>query len=198
MPAPQRTAGLIVAIAWASLWPSNAWAVGEPDPVNAVVLSTSSTLVPLGIAAGLLATGDGSREGIRFDLALAFTALGATVGPSVGQFYARGGTNAWVTLGLRLATSTAMTAGMGVKLRGAPEDQTLGNALLWLGLVPTTLLGLYDIVTAYSTARESKYRDTQIARRTELGLTPELVSVARCGAMPCSSRSEFAANRAAD
>ncbi|MEM7677662.1 MAG: hypothetical protein AAF449_16830 [Myxococcota bacterium] len=166
---------------------TEAQAVGEPDPVNAVILSTAGTAVPIAVAAGLLATGDGAKEGMRFDVARALVAMGAVIGPSVGQFYAKGGTNAWVTLGLRLATAVPMTAGLTLKLRGMPEDQTLGDALFWAGLVPTALLGLYDIVTALSTARASKYRDAQVAR---LGLTPELIEIARCGPMPCLSRGE--------
>ena len=155
----------------------------DPDPVNAVLLSTGSTLVPLGIATGLLATGRGKSEGIRFDVAMAFTGIGSVIGPSVGQFYARGGTNAWVTLGLRLATSATMTTGLALRLRGGEGDRDLGTALFWVGLVPTALLGLYDIITAYGTAKDTKYRGAVV--RQSSGLTPELLNVAVCGPVPC-------------
>ena len=172
--------GLVVA---ATLLPRTTFAAGEPDPVNAILLSTGSTLVPLGIAASLLTTGRGKDEGARFDASMAFTGIGSVLGPSVGQFYAGGGTNAWVTLGLRAVTGATMTAGLAIRLRGPEEDRALGNALFWVGLVPTALLGLYDIITAYGTARESKYRDAPIAGT---GLTHDLISVAVCGPVPCS------------
>ena len=161
--------------------PAVAEARSDPDPVNAVLLSATSTLFPLGLATGLLTTGKGVNEGFRFDMALAFIGVGSVVGPSAGQFYAGGGTNAWVTLGLRLVTAGTMTAGLGLKLRGEGDDPTVGDALFWVGLVPTALLGLYDIISAYSTAKESRYRDAPIA-----GLTPKLLNVAICGPVPCA------------
>ena len=159
-------------------------AAAQPDPVNAVVLSAAGTAVPVAVAAGLLADG-GADEGVRFNLSLAALGIGAAVGPSVGQFYAGGGTNAWVTLGLRAATGATMTTGLGIRLRGEDDQQTLGTALFWIGLVPTVLLGLYDIITVYGTASQARYLDSPIA--DQAGLTPELYSVAVCGPVPCAA-----------
>lgn len=165
-----------------TLAPGAAQATNDPDPVNAVVLSSIATVLPVGMATGLLTTGRGADEGIRFDLALILMSLGSAIGPSAGQFYAKGGTNAWVTLGLRLITTGTMSTGLALSLRGAEDQQTLGDALFWVGLIPTAALALYDIITAYDRAKESKYRNAPIAR---LVVPADLVSVAICGPVPC-------------
>lgn len=127
-----------------------------PDPTLATVLSLASTLTPMAVTAGLWATGRGPEEGIRFDVGIGALAVGAIVGPSIGQFYAEAGTNAWVSLLLRSVTGSIMLTGVGFWARGAEEDAGLGQALTVVGGVPTTLLALYDIVDASSSAVEAR------------------------------------------
>jgi hypothetical protein len=80
----------------------------RPDPSIAVLLSAASTVVPLGGAALLFFTGPGYHEAIRVDLGMVFAALGTLLGPSIGQIYAHGGTDAWVTFFLRGVTGTVL------------------------------------------------------------------------------------------
>jgi len=127
-----------------------------PDPTIATVLSAASTVVPLAATAALWGTGRGIEEGIRFDLGMVFLGLGAVAGPSVGQFYAGGGTNAVVGLILRSLTGGVMLTGAGLWVRGGESGEGVGTALTLLGGVPTALLAIYDIVDASSTAMESR------------------------------------------
>lgn len=107
-----------------------------PDPTLATVLSVASTLTPMAVTAGLWATGRGPEEGVRFDVGMGALAVGTIVGPSIGQFYAEAGTNAWVSLLLRSVTGSIMLTGVGFWARGAEEDAGLGQALTVVGGVP--------------------------------------------------------------
>lgn len=127
-----------------------------PDPTLATVLSVASTLTPMAVTAGLWATGRGPEEGVRFDVGMGALAVGTIVGPSIGQFYAEAGTNAWVSLLLRSVTGSIMLTGVGFWARGAEEDEGLGQALTVVGGVPTTLLALYDVIDASSSAVEAR------------------------------------------
>lgn len=137
-----------------ALTPSPARAA--PDPTLATILSASSTLLPIGVAATLWGTGRGVEEGIRFDVGMSFLGVGAIAGPSIGQFYAGGGTNAVVSLVLRALTGAVMLTGSGLWVRGDEDAQEVGTALSFIGGVPTALLAVYDIVDASSTALETR------------------------------------------
>lgn len=159
-----------------------------PDPVLAGLLSAGSTLLPITIAGGLLGTGRGSEEGIRFDVSLTCIALGSIAGPSVGQIYASGGSDAIVTFVLRILTGAVMTTGLGFWLRSQePERERTGRAMFILGAIPTTFLGVWDWFGAASSAKQTRYRQGH-AQRSDLTpeLDPELVSLMNCpGPIPC-------------
>ncbi len=146
-----------IAVAFASLAPSRAEAA--PDPVIASMLSLSSTLVPIGVTGVLFFTGNGTDENVRFDLGLTTLALGAILGPSIGQIYAHGGVDAWVTFFLRIITGGIMVAGTGLAFRGVQDAQTAGVALAILGAVPTAFLAGWDIFGAASAARAQRYKE---------------------------------------
>lgn len=148
-------------------------AVAAPDPTIAVLLGAGGTAIPLAVSGALLFAGRGYDEGIRFDLGLAFLAVGASVGPSFGKIYAEGGGDAWVTFLLRTATTAILTTGVGLSLRGDTEGlQTAGNALSVLGGIPTGLLAIYDIATSASSAVEAGRRRGH-ERRAEILLRDE-------------------------
>lgn len=153
-----------------------------PDPVIASVMSAGATVVPLTLSAILLATGRGADEGIRFDAGMVTLGLGSVVGPSAGQLYARGGTDAFVTFLLRAVTGAVMLVGVGFALRGPDNRQVLGTSLAVTGGVPTGLLAIYDIYAAAISARDARYE----AGYAEIEVPPELVDVALCGPMPCA------------
>lgn len=152
-----------------------------PDPVVASLMSAGATAIPLTLSGILLGTGRGADEGIRFDLGMATLGIGVTVGPSVGQIYASGGTDALVLFLLRTVTGAVMTTGVGFRLRGAPNRQTMGMALALTGGVPTGLLALYDIYAASVSATEARYKEGH----AQISLPADLIGVARCGPIPC-------------
>lgn len=152
-----------------------------PDPVVASLMSVGATAIPLTLSTILLATGRGSDEGIRYDAGMATLALGAIVAPSAGQIYAGGGTDAFVTFLLRAVTGAVMVTGVGYRLRGAPNRQTMGMALALTGGVPTGLLAIYDIYAASVSATEARYKEGH----AQLVLPADLIGVARCGPIPC-------------
>jgi hypothetical protein len=146
-----------IAVAVASLQPSHADAA--PDPLIASMLSLGSTLVPIGVSGVLFFTGNGTDENVRFDLGLTTLALGAILGPSIGQVYAHGGVDAWVAFFLRLITGGIMVAGTGLAFRGTGDGQTAGIALAILGAVPTAFLAGWDIFGAASAAKAQRYQE---------------------------------------
>jgi hypothetical protein len=135
----------------------------RPDPSIAVLLSAASTVVPLGGAAILFFTGSGYHEAIRVDLGMALAAIGTLLGPSIGQIYAHGGTDAWVTFFLRGITGTVFLIGTDYALvsEDGGSGQAAGRTVAIIAGIPTGLLALYDIVTAGSNAasysRRSQY-----------------------------------------
>ena len=155
----------------------------NPDPVIAGLLSAGSTVLPLSVSAGLLLTGRGPDEGLRFDIAMGTLAVGSIAGPSIGQIYGRGGTDALITFLLRTVTGSAMTTGVGLRLRGNEAQQETGMALAIIGGIPTVFLAIWDIVGAARSAREVRYRASSGA--AWVPITPELADVARCGPIPC-------------
>ncbi len=141
-----------------SLAPAPAEARG-PDPVIAALISAGATVIPIAVGTTMWTGGRGLDEGIRFDLGLAFFALGGLVGPSTGQIYAEGGGNAWVTFFLRLVTGGVGLAGAGMWARGQKEGtRDAGQALTFVGGVPAALLAIYDIADAASSARQAQRR----------------------------------------
>ncbi len=158
---------------------------GKPDPVIATMLSVASTLLPLGVSSGLLFTGRGSDEGLRLDVGLSLVGVGSIIGPSIGHIYAGTGTDAWVTLGLRVLTGGLMTAGIGLKFRGNEDQQTPANALVVIGASLTALLAGYDFYAAYKSAEESHIR----RQLGQLELSQELIDIQHCGAFPCATLS---------
>lgn len=175
---------LAVALAFAvTTLPANR-AEAAPEPVVASLLSVASTLVPLAVTAGLFFTGRGVDEGIRFDVGMTTLGLGAIVGPSIGQIYGSGGGDAFITFILRGITGGLMLTGIGLSVRGNEDYHSLGNALGWLGGIPTFLLALWDIIGAATSAKQARY-DAGHGYRTSLDLTDDLISVAVCGPIPC-------------
>ena len=160
--------------------PSSAQAAPKPGVARA--LSISSTLLPLGAGLLLLTTDDGVRSDNRFYVGMGFVTLGASVGPSVGQWYAGGGTDAWTTFALRTLSSGMMTGGAIGMARGDPSVETLGTALASIGGVLTGALLLYDVIDAGRTAKQARYRSGFALTRQQ-----GLLRVARCGAFPCGS-----------
>jgi len=146
--------------------------LAAPDPVLATALSAASTLVPIAATTSLWATGRGIDEGVRFDLGMVFLGLGAIAGPSIGQFYAEGGTNAVLSLILRTITGGVMLGGIGLIGRGGESGQDVGTALTLIGGIPTALLALYDIIDASDTAIEARRR-----RATAMVIAPPTRSV---------------------
>lgn len=158
-------------------------AQAAPDPVIASLLSAGSTVIPLAVSGGLLLTGRGSSEGLRYDLGKVFLGIGAIPGPSIGQIYGRGGVDALVTFLLRAVTGAVLILGVSYALRGDENQTGTGNALLWLGGVPTGLLAIWDIYAASVSAREARYEE---GHAEVWGPNQILVDVARCGPIPCA------------
>jgi len=160
-------------------------ATAAPDPTVAAVISVASTLVPLGVTAGLWATGRGPDEGVRFDIGLAAMAVGSILGPSAGQIYAEADSDAWISFVLRFATGAVMVAGSGLWLRGPSEGaQEAGKALTFVGAIPTAILAGWDI---YSSAANS----VEWARRQGYGpstqaITPSIGVFSLCSGLPDS------------
>src|SRR5687767_7512739 len=111
-----------------------------PNPVIASLLSVGSTLIPVAVGTGLLVTGRGPDEGLRFDIGLAAIAVGSIAGPTVGQLYGQGGWDTLVSFLLRALTGTIMTLGIAFDLRGSENTQSAGLALAIVGGIPTGLL----------------------------------------------------------
>ena len=153
-----------------------------PDPTIAAMLSTTSTLVPIGLTTALWLDGRGTDEGLRFDLGMTFLGLGAIFGPSMGQIYAEGGGDAWLSLFLRAITGSVMATGAGLWIRGeSSKAQSSGRVLSFVGGVPTLLLAIYDIFDARANAREGQ------ARRGH-GYTASLPMIEEIGDLsPCSA-----------
>jgi hypothetical protein len=142
-----------------------------PNPTIASLLSVGSTIIPVGIGTGLLLTGRGSSEGLRFDLALATIALGSIVGPTVGQLYGKGGWDTLVSFILRAITGSIMTLGIAFDIRGNEDTESAGLALAIVGGIPTGLLAIYDVWAAQDSAKEAKYREGHalvVPQRTDL------------------------------
>lgn len=171
---------LLVALMVCGATPRRAEAA--PDPVIASVMSAGAMTIPLTLTTILWATGQGKSEGIRFDVGMASLGVAATVAPSVGQIYAGGGTDAFVTFLLRTVTSSVMLTGVGFRLRGADNRRSMGLALALTGGVPTLFLALYDIYAASVSAKEARYE----AGYAQIGVPPELVGLAACGPIPCA------------
>lgn len=156
-----------------------------PDPLFAALLSTGSTAIPVGISGGLLLFGRGKAEGIRFDLGITALAVGASFGPSVGQIYGDGGTDAVVAFVLRTLTTGVMVTGAAISMRGDEGAAGAGDALFVLGAIPTTLLAVWDIFGAASSARAARYRAGH-SGSAALELEPSVLSLLRCpGPIPC-------------
>lgn len=180
-----------VAVGCALLAPAPAGAAQRPDPAIATLLSLGSTLLPVGTGLALLTLDDGVTENERLVAGLTAVSLGASVGPSVGQWYARGGGDAWVTFILRSLGTGMMTTGIAVRVADDPDFRDLGLATAILGGTATTVLAVYDIATASRTARETR-------RASGFGLrSPDLRDVARCGPFPCSAAVTIRAPRPA-
>lgn len=159
-------------------------ASAAPDPVIAGLLSAGSTLLPVAVGTGLLLTGRGSEEGIRFDIGISAVGIGAVIGPSVGQLYAGGGIDALVSFILRAITGAIMTVGIGLKLRGDEDNQGAGTALAVVGGIPTGLLAIYDVYAATKAAQQARYREGHAVLPEQE--VQKLVSIARCGPIPCA------------
>jgi hypothetical protein len=172
--------GLIVSIALTALLGREVGAA--PNPVIASLLSVGSTVIPVGVGTGLLLTGRGADEGIRFDIGLAAIAIGAVAGPSVGQLYGQGGIDALVSFILRAITGAVMIAGIGLELRGDPENRGAGLALAIVGGIPTAALAAYDVWAAADSATEAGYREGHASVEAE---AVQLASILACGPIPC-------------
>lgn len=157
-------------------------AEAAPDPVIASMMSVGAMALPLTLTAILWSTGAGKAEGIRFDVGMVGLGIGAILSPSVGQIYAGGGTDAIVTFLLRTVTSAVMLTGVGFRLRGAENRQTMGLALALTGGIPTAFLAAYDVYAAAVSAKEARYEEGY----ARVAVPPELVGVALCGPIPCS------------
>jgi hypothetical protein len=134
-----------------------------PNPVIASLLSVGSTLLPIGIGTGLLLTGRGADEGLRFDIAMATIALGSIAGPTVGQLYGKGGWDTLLSFILRAITGSIMTVGIAFDLRGDEDTKGVGLPLAIVGGIPTGLLAIYDVWAAQDSAKEAKYREGHAA-----------------------------------
>jgi hypothetical protein len=166
--------GLLFAVAIAAALSVATRAEAAPDPVIASALSVGSTLVPIGITGILFFTGNGYDETVRFDLGMTTLALGSVFGPSIGQIYAGGGVDAWVTFFLRIITGGVMVTGTGLALKGTGEGaQTAGTALAVIGAVPTVFLAAWDVFGAAKAAKAARYRE---GHAFEQDATPRLAS----------------------
>ncbi len=147
-----------------------------PNPAIASLLSVGSTLIPIGVATGLLLTGRGADEGLRYDISMGAIAIGSIVGPSVGQLYGEGGWDALLSFVLRAITGSIMTLGIGFHLRGNEDTHSAGIALAVVGGIPTGLLAIYDVWAAQDSAKEAKYREGHAEMPA-----PERSALASCG-----------------
>ena len=159
-------------------------AVARPDPVLAATLSTASTALPTTIGIALLTTGAGPREGARYDAAMVSLISGVVFGPSAGQLYAGGGLSAFLTFALRAVTASVMLTGIHFGLRGTAEQDGLGQALAWVGGIPTGLLIIYDTVNATTQAEQATYAETV----HEPQPTTPWEGILGCGPIPCPTR----------
>lgn len=75
--------------------------------------------------------------------------LGLVVGPAFGHFYAEDSQQAWIGTGIRAGGALAFGIG-GVLALGAPQ---LGWGLLSVGALVVAGSGLFDIVTAWHSAK---------------------------------------------
>lgn len=165
-------------------------AEAAPDPVLAPLLSAGATLLPIGVTAGLWAGGRGTEEGIRFDVGLTFLGIGAIFGPSVGQIYAQGGGDAWVSFILRAITGSIMLTGIGLWARADDTGvQSAGQALAIVSGIPTVFLAVYDTIGASSSAieaaRKSGHGRVAMEVRTDF---EEIQGLALCSSLvgqPC-------------
>lgn len=155
----------------------------RPDPAIATLLSLGSTLLPVGTGLALLMLDDGVNEDSRLAVGLGAVSLGASVGPSVGQWYGGGGGDAWTTFLLRTLTTGMMSTGIAVGVGGDPDFRDLGTATAILGGVVTGVLGVYDIATAGRTARQTRRASGFAAEDRR-----QLRELAQCGPFPCSAR----------
>ncbi|MEM1023942.1 MAG: hypothetical protein AAGD10_00210 [Myxococcota bacterium] len=154
-------------------------AKAAPKPGVARTLSAASFALPVASGVIMLGTSRGTASDNRLYTGLALISTGAAVGPSVGQWYAKGGTNAWVTFGLRTLSTGMMTSGSIVRARADESLDGLGLALALIGGGLTGALSIYDIVDAGKTAREARY-ESGFARL-------QLEDIARCGPFPCGT-----------
>ena len=128
-------------------------------PTGNVLAITPPEFIPVGIGTGLLLSGRGSDEGLRFDIGLATIAVGSIAGPTVGQLYGQGGWDTLVSFLLRLITGAVMTVGIGIDIRGGEDVKSAGLAMAIVGGIPTGLLAIYDVWAAQDSAKEAKYRE---------------------------------------
>lgn len=149
-------------------------------------MSATATLVPLGLGLGLLYTGRGADEGVRFGSGMGAIGVGVVIGPSTGQIYAQGGTDVAVTFVLRAITGAVMLTGIGLRLRGDETEASLGQALGLIGGITTGLIAGYDIYAASQYAKEARYREGHTRLESEFR---KLASIAQCGPIPCPAGS---------
>lgn len=188
LPRDPRTLTLGVLITALVVGPSSAVQAAPPDPANAAVLGTVATLFPIGLGAGLLASGRGADDDARFTAALTSISVGAVFGPTTGQLYAGAGVDAVVTLVLRAVTGGLSVSGLGLTLRGSDDEVPTGAALFVVGGLTTLALAVYDILETPSTAREARIRGSLESHELD-----ELYSVAVCGPFPCPAGDRSAA-----
>lgn len=155
---------------------------GDPEPLSASLLGFTATALPLTVGTSLLLTERGPREGIRYTAAVASLSVGTVVGPFTGQLYGKAGGDAVLTMLLRGVTTAVSLGGLTLVVRGSPEDEGTGAALLILGGIPTAFLAGFDIFDAANSAREARVRTIS----SELGLERrQLLEIAACGPIPC-------------
>ena len=176
-----RALGLALLMAATLLTGAPRRAEAAPDPAVAAVMSAGATALPLAVTGILWGTGRGSDEGVRFDVGMVTLGLGSIVGPSAGQIYAHGGVDAFLTFLLRAVTGAVMVTGVGYRLRGAENRQTMGLALAVTGAVPTGLLAIYDIYASAVSAKEAGYREGH----GQVVMPDDLRELAVCGPIPC-------------
>jgi hypothetical protein len=181
MAAVMRALGFSVLLVALFSWAAPERAEAAPDPAVAAVMSAGATALPLAITGILWGTGRGTDEGVRLDAGMVTLGVGSILGPSAGQLYARGGVDAFLTFLLRAVTGAVMLTGVGFRLRGAENKQTMGLALAITGAVPTGALALYDIYAAAVSAKEAGYEEGYGA----VTIPPDLMELAVCGPIPC-------------